>query len=47
MDGSYILEFFKDERKQEAKSTILLQFCTGVTKVGLKEINDLLLSTGF
>lgn len=33
VDGTYILELFKDERKGEAKTTIVMDFCTDVVKV--------------
>ncbi|XP_018313730.1 dedicator of cytokinesis protein 9 isoform X2 [Mycetomoellerius zeteki] len=32
VDGTYILEFFKDERKGEAKLTIVMDFCTEVVR---------------
>ncbi|GJQ82839.1 hypothetical protein Trydic_g13541 [Trypoxylus dichotomus] len=32
VDGTYILELFKDERKGEAKHTIVMDFCTEVVK---------------
>ncbi|KAK9718639.1 PH domain [Popillia japonica] len=32
VDGTYILELFKDERKGEAKLTIVMDFCTEVVK---------------
>ncbi|KAF5297752.1 hypothetical protein FQR65_LT09926 [Abscondita terminalis] len=32
VDGTYILELFKDERKGEAKVTIVMDFCTDVVK---------------
>jgi len=32
VDGTYILEFFKDERKGEAKLTIVMDFCTEVIR---------------
>ncbi|KAK9870395.1 hypothetical protein WA026_007964 [Henosepilachna vigintioctopunctata] len=32
VDGTYILEMFKDERKGEAKITIVMDFCTDVIK---------------
>lgn len=33
VDGTYILDLFKDERKGEAKLTIVMDFCTEVVKV--------------
>lgn len=33
VDGTYILEFYKDERKGEAKVTIVMDFCNDVVKV--------------
>ncbi|KAB0797571.1 hypothetical protein PPYR_08564 [Photinus pyralis] len=32
VDGTYILELFKDERKGDAKVTIVMDFCTSVVK---------------
>ncbi|XP_015124186.1 dedicator of cytokinesis protein 11 isoform X2 [Diachasma alloeum] len=32
VDGTYILELFKDEKKSEAKLTIVMDFCTEVVK---------------
>ncbi|KAL1490945.1 hypothetical protein ABEB36_011614 [Hypothenemus hampei] len=32
VDGTYILEMFKDEQKGEAKATIVMDFCTDVVK---------------
>ncbi|CAH0557569.1 unnamed protein product [Brassicogethes aeneus] len=32
VDGTYILELYKDERKGEAKVTIVMDFCTDVVK---------------
>lgn len=32
VDGTYILELFKDERKGEAKLTIVMDFCTEVVR---------------
>lgn len=34
VDSTYILELYKDERKGEAKTTIVMDFCTDVVKVG-------------
>ncbi|EFA03420.2 Dedicator of cytokinesis protein 11-like Protein [Tribolium castaneum] len=34
VDGTYILELYKDEKKGEAKVTIVMDFCTDVVKVG-------------
>lgn len=33
VDGTYILEMYKDEKKGEAKVTIVMDFCTDVVKV--------------
>jgi len=33
VDGTYILEMYKDEKKGEAKMTIVMDFCTDVVKV--------------
>lgn len=33
MDGTYILELHKDEKKGEAKATIVMDFCTEVVRV--------------
>lgn len=33
VDGTYILEFYKDEKKGEAKVTIVMDFCSDVVKV--------------
>lgn len=33
VDGSYILELHKDDKKGEAKATIDMEFCTEVSKV--------------
>lgn len=32
-DGTYILEMYKDDKKGEAKVTIVMDFCTDVVKV--------------
>lgn len=32
-DGTYILEMYKDDKKGEAKNTIVMDFCTDVVKV--------------
>lgn len=32
VDGTYILEFFKDEKKGEAKLAIVMDFCTEVVR---------------
>ncbi|XP_030749591.1 dedicator of cytokinesis protein 9 isoform X3 [Sitophilus oryzae] len=32
VDGTYILEMYKDEKKGEAKATIVMDFCTDVVK---------------
>lgn len=34
VDGTYILDLYKDEKKGEAKVTIVMDFCTDVIKVG-------------
>lgn len=39
VDGTYILELFKDERKGEAKLTIVMDFCTEVVKVSLLKVS--------
>lgn len=42
MDGTYILELHKDEKKGEAKATIVMDFCNEVVKVwGLKIVKFL------
>jgi hypothetical protein len=33
VDGTYILELHKDEKKGEAKATIVMDFCTEVVRV--------------
>lgn len=33
VDGTYILEMYKDEKKGEAKMTVVMDFCTDVVKV--------------
>ena len=33
VDGTYILEMYKDEKKGEAKVTIVMDFCTDVVQV--------------
>lgn len=33
VDGTYLLEFHKDERKHDPKGTIVLDFCTAINKV--------------
>lgn len=33
VDGTYILDLYKDEKKGEAKVTIVMDFCTDVVKV--------------
>lgn len=33
VDGTYILELYKDEKKGEAKITIVMDFCSDVVKV--------------
>lgn len=33
VDGTYILVLYKDEKKGEAKATIVMDFCTDVIKV--------------
>lgn len=33
VDGTYILDLYKDEKKGEAKVTIVMDFCTDVTMV--------------
>lgn len=33
VDGTYILDLYKDEKKGEAKVTIVMDFCTDVLKV--------------
>lgn len=38
VDGTYILEMYKDEKKGEAKVTIVMDFCTDVVKVKQKSI---------
>lgn len=38
MDGTYILELHKDEKKGEAKVTIVMDFCTEVVRVSGKYI---------
>lgn len=35
VDGTYILELHKDEKKGEAKVTIVMDFCTDVVRVGV------------
>ncbi|XP_042890658.1 dedicator of cytokinesis protein 9-like isoform X3 [Penaeus japonicus] len=32
VDGTYLLEFHKDERKQDLKGTIVMDFCTQISK---------------
>lgn len=32
-DGTYILEVYKDEKKTETKTTIVMDFCSEVVKV--------------
>lgn len=32
VDGTYILEMFKDEKKSDAKMTIVMDFCTEVAR---------------
>lgn len=39
VDGTYILELYKDERKGEAKVTIVMDFCTDVVKVNSINFN--------
>lgn len=36
-DGTYILEMYKDDKKGEAKVTIVMDFCTDVVKVGYRK----------
>jgi hypothetical protein len=38
VDGTYMLELYKDERKGEAKVTIVMDFCTDVVKVSIAEV---------
>lgn len=33
VDGTYILEMHKDEKKGEAKATIVMDFCSEVVRV--------------
>lgn len=33
VDGTYILELHKDEKKGDAKATIVMDFCTEVVRV--------------
>jgi len=33
VDGTYILELHKDEKKGEAKATIVMDFCSEVVRV--------------
>jgi hypothetical protein len=50
VDGTYILELYKDEKKGEAKATIVMDFCTEVVCVSphlcflllISELGDLL-----
>lgn len=35
VDGTYILVMYKDEKKGEAKMTIVMDFCTDVVKVNI------------
>jgi hypothetical protein len=35
VDGTYILELHKDDKKGEAKATIVMDFCTEVVRVSL------------
>lgn len=46
VDGTYILELYKDERKGDAKVTIVMDFCVDVVQVHKKSIN-LLITTNF
>lgn len=36
VDGTYILELHKDEKKGEAKATIVMDFCTEVVRVSFQ-----------
>lgn len=36
VDGTYILDLYKDEKKGEAKVTIVMDFCTDVVRVSTR-----------
>lgn len=33
VDGTYLLEFHKDERKNDSKGALVMDFCTQINKV--------------
>lgn len=42
VDGTYILELHKDEKKGDAKATIVMDFCTDVVKVSGLSYHEIL-----